>query len=440
MSTAHGRPPSDGARHALWHQLRACFDEDEPPQFRPGETRIPLIAPSYGPDEVWEALDSMLSGRVTMGEKVERFEAAFARYLGVRHAVMVNSGSSANLLAVAALTSPRSERPLQPGAEVITPAVTWATTVWPIAQAGLVPVLVDVEAETYNIDPEQIERAITTRTRAIMPVHLLGRPCDMDAIADIAARHELAVIEDACEAHGAEHDGRKVGSLGDLATFSFYFSHHITTIEGGILVTDSDSIADTARALRAFGWTRDLADANEIAAAHPEIAPRYLFVAAGYNLRPTELQAAFGLHQLGRLHGFVEQRRANARYWTERLGALSPHLGLPAEAPGTRHAWFAYPVTVAAEAPFTRAELAAHLEANALETRPIMAGNIAEQPAMATVAHRAVGELPNARAIHRRAFFFGNHSGIGEPERSAIVDYFADVLARIHRRSGLRGL
>ena len=256
MSTAHGRPPSDGARHALWHQLRACFDEDEPPQFRPGETRIPLIAPSYGPDEVWEALDSMLSGRVTMGEKVERFEAAFARYLGVRHAVMVNSGSSANLLAVAALTSPRSERPLQPGAEVITPAVTWATTVWPIAQAGLVPVLVDVEAETYNIDPKDVEAKITSRTRAIMAVHLFGNPCDMTTLREIADRHNIFLIEDCCQAHFAEHQGQIVGSIGDIAGFSFG-GKHISAGGGGIVLTNNESLGAQATLFMDAALPRD---------------------------------------------------------------------------------------------------------------------------------------------------------------------------------------
>ena len=422
-------------RDALLSTLQACLEPGEPAPFRHGETRIPLIAPSYGWEEVWEALDSLLSGHATMGEKVCRFEAAFARYLGVRHAVMVTSGSSANLLALATLTSPQLERPLAPGDEVITPAVTWATTVWPIAQAGLTPVLVDVDAASLNIDPEQIERAITPRTRAIMLVHLLGRPCAMDAIAELAARHELLVIEDACEAHGAEHGGRKVGSLGDVATFSFYFSRHMTTIAGGILVTDSDAYADLARTLRAFGCARDSAEAGRHATAHPAIDPRFLFVGAGYNLRPTELQAAFGLHQLPRLDPFVEHRRANAAYWTERLAPLAPQLGLPVEDRGTRHAWFAYPVVIARDARFTREQLVAHLEARGVETRPMMAGNIAEQPAMATIPHRVVGALPNARAIHRRAFFFGNHQAIGEPERSAIVDYVGEFLAAQRRAS-----
>jgi CDP-6-deoxy-D-xylo-4-hexulose-3-dehydrase len=417
------------ARQQLRSALEAAFAPPAPEPFHPRETRIPLIATSYGVEEVWEALDSMIEGRVTMGEKVARFEAAFASYLGVRHAVMVNSGSSANLLALAVLTSPASERPLHTGDEVITPAVTWATTVWPIAQQGLVPVLVDVEPHSFNIDPEQIERAITPSTRAIMLVHLLGRPCEMDAIVEIARRHELALIEDACEAHGAEHRGRKVGSLGDMATFSFYFSHHITTIEGGMVVTDSDAHADLARRLRAFGWTRGSTSASTVEAAHPEIDPRFLFATTGYNMRPTELQAAFGLHQLPQLDGYVEQRRENATHWAGRLASLGDVLTVQTEAPATRHAWFGYPLTIAEDAPFARDELVAHLERMGVETRPVMAGNIVEQPAMAHIPHRVIGTLPHARAIHRRSLFFGNHQGVGEGEREAVAAYLEDFVS-----------
>src|SRR3990167_8707878 len=204
----------------------------QPQEFIPGKTRIPLSSPTYGAPEVIEALDSLMSTWVTMGKKVKTFEAMFAEYIGTWHGVMVNSGSSANLLALSALG-------LQPGEEVITPAVTWATTVFPIAQVGAVPVLVDVERDSYNISPDAIEAALTPRTRAIMPVHLLGNPCNMDAIMDIAERHKLYVIEDCCEAHGAEYHGRKVGSFGDAASFSFFFSYLISTIEGGMLLTNN---------------------------------------------------------------------------------------------------------------------------------------------------------------------------------------------------------
>lgn len=306
--------------------------------------------------------------------------------------------------------------------------MTWATTVWPIIQHGLVPVLVDVDRETFNIDAAQIEGAITPRTRAILVVHLLGQPCAMDAIVEIARRRQLHLIEDACEAHGAEHRGRRVGSFGALATFSFFFSHHITTVEGGMLVTDDDALASRARAMRVFGWSRAYDSPGAISAAHPEIDPRYLFPAIGYNLRPTELQGAFGIHQLPRLDGYLDGRRANAAYWAERIESLSPHLRVQREPEAGRHAWFGYPLTVLPNDRFTRDQLARSLEARGIETRPIMAGNIAEQPALRDHVHRVHGPLTNARFVHRQALFIGNHHGVGQAERAAVVEAIAEFV------------
>jgi CDP-6-deoxy-D-xylo-4-hexulose-3-dehydrase len=418
--------------------VRRYFQAAAPPQFVPGQTRIPLNAPSFGWEEVWEAIDSMLSMQVTMGAKVKRFESAFADYLGVKHAVMVNSGSSANLLALSVLANPLAPRPLLPGDEVITPAVTWVTTVYPILNVGAVPVLVDVDLDTFDIDLAEIERALSPRTRAIMPVHLLGNPCHMQDIMDIARRHDLMVIEDACEAHGAAIDGRRVGSFGDLATFSFFFTHHVATVEGGMLVTSDDQLAELARALRAFGWIRDLRDGEEIARRYPDIDPRFLFVNIGYNFKPTELQAAFGLHQLARLDGFIAARRANAKFWSDELGHLS-HLRVHHERPGTTHAWFGYPVTVRPDAPFSRTELMAFLESRGLETRPIVAGNVAEQPGLRLFPHRSVGDLTNSRFIYRNCFYFGNHQGVGPAERQAVAGNFREFIEGIGVSGGPSG-
>jgi len=412
---------------SLKELIQRYFSQQEKLPFVPGQTQIPLNQPTFGWEEVWEALQSLLSTQLTMGKKVRQFEAMFAEYIGVKHAVMVNSGSSANLLALSVLTNPLLPGHLQPGDEVVTPAVTWATTVFPILNVGLVPVLVDVDLNTFNLIPEEVEKAITPRTRAVLVVHLLGNPCDMGRIAAIARRHDLLVIEDACEAHGAEYDGQKVGSFGDIATFSFFFSHHITTIEGGMLLTDNDEYAELARALRVFGWSRDLKAKDAIVQEHPELDPRFLFVNIGFNLRPTEIQGAFGIHQMAKLEGYIETRRENARYWGERLGALN-HLLLHREAEGTSHAWFGYPIMVQPNAPFDRKELVDYLEAKGVETRPIMAGNIDEQPAMHLYRYRKVGDLRNSRLIHRNAFFFGNHHGIGKTEREAIVNYFGQFM------------
>ena len=397
---------------------------DEPREFVPGKTRIPLNVPSYGSEEVIEALDSLMSTWVTMGKKVKVFEGMFADYIGQKHAVMVNSGSSANLLALEALD-------LEPGDEVITPALTWATTVFPIAQVGAVPVLVDVERDSYNISPAAIKAAITPKTRAIMPVHLLGNPCDMDAILDIARERSynrygygLPVIEDACEAHGAEYHGKKVGSFGDISTFSFFFSHHITTIEGGMILTSNSIWADICRSQRSHGWMRDLSNKAEVAAKYADIDSRFLFPHTGYNLRPTEIQGAFGIHQLPRLEGLVEARRANATYLNEALAPYKEWLMLPSEAPNTRHSYMGYPITVNKGAPFTKNQLVQFLEGKGLETRPLLAGNITRQPAMREIRYRVNGPLENADYIHDNGFYIGPHPGIGVRERAAIKGYF----------------
>ena len=369
-----------------------------------------------------EALDSLMSGWVTMGKKVQRFEAMFASYIGVDYAIMVNSGSSANLLALAALELP-------PGSEVITPAVTWATTVFPISQTGAVPVLVDVEPDSFNIDPEQIERAVTPQTRAILPVHLLGRPCNMEAIRGIAREHHLLVLEDCCEATGAEWRGRKVGPLGDLGTFSFYFSHHLTTIEGGMVVTNNWKLAEKLKSLRTHGGIRDLESRKAWERRSPEIDPRFLFIHAGYNFRPTEVQGAFGIHQLPQLDGFIEGRRETVAYWNKELAPYSDYLTLPREEPG--HVWLGYPLMVKPITfPFTRRDLTDFLEARGVETRPIVAGNIAEQPVMANLKHRVVGDLPNARAIHRQGFYIGCQREMGSEAREAVAAYIQEFMGR----------
>ena len=407
-------------RIQMWSCIREMMDENIVTRLEPGRTRIPISVPSYEVAEIMEALDSLTSGWVTMGARVKRFEEMWAEYNGVRHGVMVNSGSSANLLALSALG-------LKPGDEVITPALTWATTVFPIAQVGAVPVLVDVDPGTYNIDPHAVEAAITPRTRAIMLVHLLGNPCDMDKLRDVARRQNLYLVEDACEAHGAEYDGKKAGSFGDVSTFSFFFSHHISTIEGGMVMTNDSGWADVCRSMRAHGWIRDLPEGqrSEVAAQHPDIDPRFLFLNPGYNFRPTEIQGAFGIHQVPRLEGFIERRRQNAAYFNKMLAPYQDFLQLPSEAKNTRHSYFAYAITVKKGAPFTKQALVAHLESRGLETRPIESGNMAAQPAMKRLNYRA-GPLKNTEHIHKNGFFFGVHQGIGPEEREAVAGYFKE--------------
>ena len=394
------------------------------------DIRIPLNVPSFGWEEVCEALDSMLTTQVTMGEKVAQFERMFAEYIGVKYACMVNSGSSANLLALSILTNPLLDARIKPGDEIITPAVTWATTVFPIINCGAIPVLVDIDLDTLNINADEIEKAITDRTKAIMPVHLLGNPCDMDRIEEIAQKYNLFVIEDACEAHGAEFKVQRVGSFGDLSTFSFFFSHHISTIEGGMVLTDNDELAELAKSLRAFGWIRDLRAKDKIAEKYEDIDPRFLFTNIGYNFRPTEIQGAFGIHQLRKLDKFIEMRRENAAFWGENLKVYEDYLFLHNEREETKHCWFGYPITVKANAPFGRRDLTRFLEQKGVETRPIMSGNIAEQPAMNLFPYREANELLNSRFVMRNSFFFGNHQGVGKGERKAVIEYIGEFISQ----------
>lgn len=363
-----------------------------------------------------------------MGKKVKRFEELFSHYLGSKHAVMVNSGSSANLLALSVLTNPALKDHIEPDSEIITPAVTWATTVYPITNVGCIPVLVDVDLETHNIGPEEARKAIGPNTAAVMPVHLLGGPCEIGEIGSLAYEHDLFLVEDACESTGAEFHGRKVGTFGDMGTFSFYMSHHISTIEGGMIVTDDDDSYEYLKAMRAFGWVRDLKDSKKLAEQNSVIDPRFLFVTSGYNFRPTEIQGAFGIHQIRKLDSFITIRRKNAQYWNKRLQPYKDMVILPREYPETRHVYFGYPLTVREDAHISHEEMVEYLEKKGVETRPIMAGNMLEQPVMAQLKHREVGNLKNSRHIMRNSFFFGNHNGIGPSEREFVADSLVDFM------------
>ena len=404
--------------------------ENSREEFIPGKTKISIASPTYGFAEVNEALDSLLSTWVTMGKKVKKFENSFARYIGSKYSVMVNSGSSANLLALSILTNPKFSKRIKLGSEVLTPAVTWATTIFPIANVNLVPSFIDVDLENFNLDVDKLRKSITKKTKAIMPVHLLGNPANMKEIIDIAKEYDLFVIEDSCEAHGAEFNNKKIGSFGDISTFSFFLSHHISTIEGGMLLTKNEEIFELAKAMRAFGWIRDQKNKKQTAKKNPKLDPRFLFDNLGYNIRPTEIQGSFGIHQIKKLEKFIKIRTNNANFWNKKLEKFSNYLLLHSERPNTRHVWFAYPITVRSSSPFSRNQLVNFLEKKNIETRPIMASDITQQPAIKLIKKKINKPLTNSKFIHSNSFFIGVHQGIGKSQRNYVVSVFDEFMKR----------
>lgn len=374
-------------------------------------TNIKLHMPTFGEEEIAAVVDVLRSTQVTSGDKVREFEAKFGE-----HAVMCNSGSSANLLAVAAMTNPVVRTALRPGDEVIVSALSWSTTVWPLVQYGLVPVIVDIDPETLNIDPVQVEAAITPRTRAIMVVHVYGNPCDMGKLMEIAFDHGLRLIEDCCEALGAEYRGRPVGGYADFHTYSFYFSHHITTLEGGMVIARTHEQAELLRVLRAHGWTRDMKNPPDV----DGFDPRFVFVNAGYNLRASEVNAAIGLVQWPKLAGFVEARRQTARKLQEVFLPYEHYLHTQRDIGGS--SWFGFPVIVDRNATFGTAGFRQYFEDRRIETRAIICGNIARQPGMQLWPHTKFGNLANADHVMQNGFSLPCHQDMNDEAVDRIAD------------------
>jgi CDP-6-deoxy-D-xylo-4-hexulose-3-dehydrase len=369
---------------------------------------LPLAVPSFGRAEVAEAMEALLTGWLTMGRRVSQFESLWSAQVGCTHGVAVNSGSSALLVMLSGMIESGH---LSRGQEVLVPAVGWSTSLFSVAQAGLVPVLVDVDLDTLSLRG--------AFSRPVLAIHMLGYPADVSA---------PLVLEDACGAHGARLRGVPAGSLGHAAAWSFFFSHHITTGEGGMVTTSDPQLADVMRSVRAHGWVRDRSDRDALVAAHPDIDPRFLFVTPGLNVRMTDLAASFGIHQVPRLPGFVAQRRANLRSWCAQIDALDLPVRVFPEPPDTECAAFAFPILLREDAPLSRAELCARLEARGISTRPISGGNLARQPAAARVPGlRVEGPLPVADMIHDRGFFVGQSHAFGEGHGALLAGALRDA-------------
>lgn len=366
---------------------------------------FPLASTTWNDEESAVLERVIASGRFTMGPEVRAFEEEFAAHFGSRYAVMVNSGSSANLLGLgAAFHHPTYG--LKAGDEVIVPAVSWSTTFYPVHQNRLVLRFVDVDRDTLNIDPDLVEAAITERTKAIFAVNLLGNPCDMDRLRAIADAHGLLLFEDNCESMGARFAGKAAGTFGAFGTFSTFFSHHICTMEGGVVVTDDEALYHTMLSMRAHGWLREQPAHSHLEQNIDEFSRLFRFVLPGYNLRPLEMEGALGRTQVRKLPGFVAERRANAETF-RRLFAGLPGIRLQKEI--GESSWFGFSMLLEGALSGRRGELVAALRAAGVECRPIVAGNFLANPVMAHLDHSIAGPVPVAEAIDRDGLFIGNH-------------------------------
>ena len=418
---------SQSLRAEILALVRRYHDEDarEKRAAAPVEPVVRYAGRHYDAEEIVQAVDASLDFWLTAGRFSESFESRFASYLGVDTALLVNSGSSANLVALSTLTSPKlKDRRLRPGDEVVTVAAGFPTTVNPIIQNRAVPVFVDVELGTYVPRVEAVERAIGPRTRAVMIAHTMGVPYEVKEIRELCDTHGLWLIEDNCDALGSRYDGALTGTIGHLSTFSFYPAHHITMGEGGVVATPHDVLGRIARSFR--DWGRDCycagGENNTCGKRFGQQFGRlpfgydhkYVYTHIGYNLKVTEMQAAIGLAQLDKLPGFIDARRRNHAALTEGLRKHESHLILHTAARKADPSWFGYVITVRPEAPFTREALVGALEAARIETRSLFCGNLLAHPAYDEIEHRVVGELANTDTIMTRTFFIGVYPGIDQ--------------------------
>jgi len=385
--------------------LKALMDEvSRINSYKPQKYWYPLSMATYDIEEILAAVDSLCSFRTTMWEKTVEFELQFAKMNGNKEAVMVNSGSSADLLIAFALVNPQT-RLLAPGDEILVPSVTWPTQIWSAMMAGLKVRLVDTDPGNLNMDLKDLEAKITPRTRAISLVHLMGNPCDMDRILTLCQKYDLVLIEDCCEALGAKFKGQAVGTFGQAGSFSFFFSHHITTMEGGMIVCRDQILSDVFRLLRAHGWARN----TKYLQVEPQagLDQRYMFLNWGFNVRPTELQAGFGLEQLKRQTEFHRQRLKNVDYFQKYLHRHSDLMRSMEVHPQAECSWFALPIMLTQECSFSKGEFLSYLEAQGVETRPVVAGNLTLQPACQLYPELQDANLPGASIVHERGFYIG---------------------------------
>jgi CDP-6-deoxy-D-xylo-4-hexulose-3-dehydrase len=397
----------------------------KPTAFEPGKTVVPPAGKVIGAKEMELMVEASLDGWLTTGRFNDLFEARLAKFIGVKHLITVNSGSSANLIAFSALTSPKlGDRAIKPGDEVIGVAAGFPTTVNPILQFGAVPVFVDVDIPTYNIDPAKVEAAISSKTKAIMLAHTLGNPYNLEVIVALCKKHKLWLIEDCCDALGSTYDGKNLGTFGDIGTVSFYPAHHITMGEGGAVFTNNDELKMIAESFR--DWGRDCYCAPgkdntcgkrfcwKLGTLPQGYDHKYTYSHLGYNLKITDMQAACGLAQLDRLEEFVAARKRNFAYLKNRLKSCEEFLVLPEATPNSDPSWFGFLLTLRPEANVNRVDLLTYLDQYKIGTRLLFAGNLTRQPYMVGRNYRVSGELTNTERVMNDTFWIGVYPGLTE--------------------------
>ncbi len=427
-------------RQEILDQVRRYAAKFESAQtFLPGIDAVPVSGKVLGPDEITNMVDACLDGWLTTGRYNEDFETKLANLVGVRHTLTVNSGSSANLVAFAALTSPMlGDRALKPGDEVITVAAGFPTTVNPILLYGMVPVFIDVTLPTYNIDASHLDAALSPKTRAIMIAHTLGNPFDVDAVMAFARRNNLWVIEDCCDALGATYRGQHVGTFGHIGTLSFYPAHHITMGEGGAAFTNDDQLRQAMASIRDWGrdcWCATGADNTcgrrfdwKLGDLPEGYDHKYIYSHLGYNLKITDMQAACAVAQMDRLQGFVAARQKNFAYLRTALQKMEEFLVLPEPTANASPSWFGFPLTLRPEAGVHRPDLLRYLDQHRIGTRLLFAGNITRQPYFAGREHRVVGTLTNTDRVMRDTFWLGVYPGLDEPRLDFVAKCLGEFL------------